>query len=442
MKLIFKNNNYLIFLIIHILLGFAVYKFPLISKIYGILIFVFGIYIVVRNKNSNNEVLYLSGYLIGSEVFLRMTYGSPNYEFAKCAIIFFMILGMFYSGVSKKSYVYVLFLLLLIPGILIANGSLYEIKKKIAFDLLGPICLGIASIYTYKKQISRSTIDGILAAIGFPILAIASYLFLASPLSKIDTTCTESSFDMSGNYGPNQVATALGIGMFIFSYKTLLNSKTRAIAIVNSSIAAYLFYRGLLTFSRGGMITGMVMIFVLLFMIYLYKNHYQTSFLKFKLVILFISFSSVIALTTYQTKGLLINRYANKNVSGTPNNDSISGRKALAIRELHFFAEKPVFGIGVGKGKEISKSHFGSTRSTHNELTRSLSEHGIFGLTSLIILFIIPILFYLKNKNSLYFLCFIVFWLLTINHSAMRIAAPSFLYALAIINIKIDENKL
>jgi hypothetical protein len=39
----------------------------------------------------------------------------------------------------------------------------------------------------------------------------------------------------------------------------------------------------------------------------------------------------------------------------------------------------------------------------------------------------------------MFLLCFVLFWLLTINHAAMRIAAPAFVYSLSLLNINLGE---
>ena len=70
-----------------------------------------------------------------------------------------------------------------------------------------------------------------------------------------------------------------------------------------------------------------------------------------------------------------------------------------------------------------------------------LSEHGLFGIFGLLILFITPFVVYVNNRQHLYFLFFFAFWLLTINHAAMRIAAPAFVYAMSLlfVQVKIPE---
>ena len=69
-----------------------------------------------------------------------------------------------------------------------------------------------------------------------------------------------------------------------------------------------------------------------------------------------------------------------------------------------------------------------------------MSEHGLLGILAVLILIFVPVLFWLKFKNNYYFLAFMAFWFLTINHSAMRIALPAFIYGLALLYI-VDEKK-
>ena len=61
-------------------------------------------------------------------------------------------------------------------------------------------------------------------------------------------------------------------------------------------------------------------------------------------------------------------------------------------------------------------------------------------MVAILILIFVPIVFWVKFKNNYYFLAFMAFWFLTINHSAMRIALPAFIYGLALLYI-VDEKK-
>jgi len=96
--------------------------------------------------------------------------------------------------------------------------------------------------------------------------------------------------------------------------------------------------------------------------------------------------------------------------------------------------------VGVGKMRETRFEETGVLSATHNETSRMLSEHGIFGVFGLLVLLITPLMFRTKNKSNFFLVSFLVFWFFTINHSAMRIAAPAFIYGLCLITI-IDAKK-
>jgi hypothetical protein len=64
-----------------------------------------------------------------------------------------------------------------------------------------------------------------------------------------------------------------------------------------------------------------------------------------------------------------------------------------------------------------------------------LAEHGVLGIFALLILLLIPLGFLLSKNRNLLMLPFVAFWFLTINHSAMRVALPGFMYGFALLSI-------
>ena len=134
------NFKYIRLIILHVLIALAIFWVPFLSKIYAALIFIGGFFWVIKTKNKNNEVLLVGAYIVGSEVLLRMTHGSPLYEFSKYSVAIFSVMGIFFSGFSKNSIPYWTFLILLVPGILIATETLNfttDIRKTIAFNISG-----------------------------------------------------------------------------------------------------------------------------------------------------------------------------------------------------------------------------------------------------------------------------------------------------------------
>jgi O-Antigen ligase len=437
-----EKDNYIKILLIHFFIGFAVFTFKPLSILYSVAVISIGCLMIIKNKNKNNEVLFWSCYLVGVEVFLRMTKGNIGHEYGKYTLIVFIFLGLFFEGFSKKSRPYWFFLLFLTPGIIIGIATLgvdSNIRKALVFNLLGPIALALSSIYLVGKNINFKDLDKISKYMIYPLIPMLIYLFLYNPSIKDVVTGTDSNSATSGGYGPNQVSTMLGLGMFLAFARLLFFSKDSLGKLINVLLLLTFSFRGLVTFSRGGFITGVVMIVLLLLSTYYYSNFKG----KFKiLVIVGLTFVIGIIVFTYtvqQTNGLITNRYEGKDALGREKTSKFSGREELAVTEMNLFLENPLLGIGVGRNKEFRKELTGAEAASHNEITRMLAEHGVFGILNLLILLVTPFVLYINNRQHLFFFSFLIFWFFTINHAAMRIAAPAFIYALSLLKVTLIE---
>ncbi|TRX20939.1 O-antigen ligase domain-containing protein [Flavobacterium franklandianum] len=438
-----EDITYFQIIFFHAVLGFLVYLLPFVAKIYGYAIFIVGIYYVIKTQNKKSEALIVAGYVVGSEIFLRMTGGNPLYEISKYGVMLFIFMGMYYSGFSKGATPYWIFLLLLVPGIVLTTFVLNfetNMRNSIAFNISGPVCLGVASIYTFRRKIPVEQMNSIILSMGLPIVTCMVYLTFYTPNIRDVITSTQSNFSTSGGFGPNQVATFLGLGMFIFFSRTILESRTKFMLGINLFIAINMSYRGMVTFSRGGIITGFLMILLLLLFLY-YKSNFKGR-VKLNYVMVFIAVAMVATwtYTSFQTGGLIDKRYANQDAAGRTKESKFSGREEVAKGEINLFLKNPIFGVGVGKGVELRKEETGDGTLSHDEITRMLAEHGSLGVVGLLILFFTPLFLYVENKFNMFLLCFLAFWFLTINHAAMRTAAPAFVYSLSLLNIYFEKN--
>jgi hypothetical protein len=438
-----KEEQFYFYLILsHVVIGALGYVLPFTTKIYGYSIFIFGAYYIIKKQNRNNEALILAAYVVGSEVFLRMTGGNPLYEISKYGVMVFLFMGMYFSGFSKGATPYWIFLLLLVPGVILSTLVLNfdtNIRKAIAFNISGPVCLGVASLYTFRRKIALDQINDVILSMGLPIIACMVYLTLYTPNIRDVITSTQSNFETSGGYGPNQVATFMGLGMFIFFSRVILESPTKFMLITNLIVALNISYRGMLTFSRGGMVTGFLMIILLLLFLY-YKSNYRGR-VKLNYIIVFVTIAMMVTwgYTSFQTGGLIDKRYANQDAKGRTRESQLTGRAEIAEDEINTFLKNPIFGVGVGKGAEIREDETGVRVLSHDEITRMLAEHGALGIIALLILFFTPLVLYLDNKFNMFLMCFVLFWLLTINHAAMRTAAPAFVYSLSLLNVQLGS---
>lgn len=435
---------YLNLILFHVGVGVVIYLLPFTSKLYGIVLFILSLFFIVQSKNRNNEALLAAGYLVGSEVLLRMTGGSLSYEFAKYGVVVLLFTGGVYNGFGKTAVPYWIFLLLLIPSVLIGTFVLNfdtNIRTTIAFNISGPVCLGLASLYTYRRKITLSQMNSLLLCIGLPIVSTTTYLALYTPSIREIVTGTGSNYATSGGFGPNQVATFLGLGMFIFFSRIIFESKSKFILALNLIIVFNISYRGMVTFSRGGMITGFLMIVSLLFFLYLKSNKGGKLKLIYIASIIGVAMTSIWLYTSIQTGGLINKRYANQDAAGREKASQFTGREEIAQSELTMFYNNPIFGVGVAKGVEIREENTGQFVVSHDEITRMLAEHGSLGALALLILIFTPLVLYFENTYNLFLFCFLVFWFLTINHAAMRTAVPAFVYSLSLLNLQMFDPK-
>ncbi|WP_313803885.1 O-antigen ligase family protein [Flavobacterium sp.] len=437
-----NRYSYIKPLLIHLFLGGLIFLLPFITKIYSILIFGFGLYVISKKKNQNNEALIFSAYVVGVEVLLRMTDGMHFNEYAKYSIIIFMLYGIFYQGVRREAFVYFIFILFLFPGVLYGVYSLSfeaNIRKAIAFNISGPVCLGISAIYCINRVVTYSQMRNIIYAFSLPIASIIVYLLLYNPSIKDVVTSTQSNFETSGGFGPNQMSTVLGLGMFVYFaiFYLFLESRTEKIAVLAmTTIAAF---RGLMTFSRGGMYTGLLMIVSLVFVTFFFVNKKVKAGIVVMAMCLVLAGMGIWVYSTIQTGGLIDKRYANQDARGREKSSALTGREQLIESEFKMFFDNPITGVGVGRNKEYREEMTGIKAASHNEISRMLAEHGVLGVICLLILFITPFLVYINNRQHVFMLCFFLFWLLTINHAAMRLSAPAFIYGLSLLKLKIVD---
>ena len=431
-------HNRLLFIAIHVVIGFLVTILPF-AKIYPLFILIIGIYIIYSSRNKNEEALYLASYLVGVEVFIRMSDGFLLYETGKYGIILFSLLGIIWGPVKQKTSIsFLVYVLFLVIGIVFTQVPLGEsLRKSIAFNLSGPISLGFFALYCYKRTITILQLKELLFVCLLPVFSIISFVYFRTPDLEELVFNGSSNFSTSGGFGPNQVATIIGFGVFILSVFIFTRVQLSLSIFLDIIFLLYFTYRGLLTFSRGGMITAIFAFFIfVLFMLFYQKNTFIKVF-KF-LFITLILFLGIWLYTSDITGGMIDNRYANKNAAGIEKKDVSAGRFQLFSAQLENFYESPILGIGVGNGKyKRIESGKRITAASHNEITRLIEEHGLLGILALLILLVKPLqnIYFSTNYQRAFLLSFYVFWFLTINNSAMRIAFPAFVYGLSLIKI-------
>ena len=149
-------------LLLHIAYGLVIYLFPNLAKIILLGILASFMFVIIDRKNKGNEALMAAAYIAGGEVFFRQTGAVIFYETGKYAVIIFLLIGMFFKGASSKTVPYWIYLLILFPGVVVASFTIgYEsdFRKLIAFNITGPVCLGVSALYCYYKKIKKEDIE-------------------------------------------------------------------------------------------------------------------------------------------------------------------------------------------------------------------------------------------------------------------------------------------
>ncbi|MFL0352427.1 O-antigen ligase family protein [Xanthomarina sp. GH4-25] len=444
MKNIKKPDRYIELVIIHIGLGVLFFVFDFFSKAYFTIAMLYFIWHIVSasDKDKTLEILKGCAYFVGAEVLFRMTKGGLAYEGSKYLVILFMLMGMFFKGISGKGYPYFIYLILLVPAIVVASITLtYEahFRTNIAFVLSGPVCLGVASLFCYDRKVTNNQLLSVMQYMLYPLISTTVYLFLFNPTIKDTLSGTASNLATSGGFGPNQVATGLGLGMFVVIVRFFLKSPNMLLSGINLIIFGAMTFRAIVTFSRGGVFAAIIVVTAFLWVLFSNSSLKQKNKIIMSFVLLIIAISVTWIISSNQTLGLIDKRYANENASGIEKEDVTTGRVDLFVDEIEGFLDSPFLGVGASRTKNMRVEEGIGHLPSHNEIGRLLAEHGFLGIIILIILIITPLAYRGRNNKNIFFYAFLAFWFATINHSGMRIAAPSFVYALALLNVTYEK---
>ncbi|QCE40097.1 O-antigen ligase family protein [Psychroserpens sp. NJDZ02] len=437
------QKNYLKLLGLHVLIGIFIYLSKALGNLYfyGIVFYFLIKIISAKQQLKSLEVVKACAYIVGAEVILRMTNSGPFYEASKYLVILFSVLGLFYNGFNKKAVSYLLYLLLLIPGIYV---SLYlldigvNIRKAIAFNLSGPTTLGVVALFCFGLKITKKQLKMIINYMLFPLVSTLAYVIMYNPDVASVSTGTGSNFAASGGFGPNQMATVLGLGFFLMTVRFFYFSKTKLLRYIDLAFVLLFAFRAIVTFSRGGVFTAIIMIVAFIFLLYRTMDKTNKNKMLLSVVAFLIIGVATWIISASQTNGMIEKRYANQNAMGQEKSDISTGRGGLFLEEFEEFIDSPFLGVGVGRVKDLRFQKTGIHAASHNEMSRIIAEHGFLGVLAFSILLVVPLFFRMGNRSNVLFFSFYLFWLLTINHSAMRIAAPAFIYALSLLHI-IDE---
>jgi O-antigen ligase len=412
-----------VFLLVHVPLGVAARDFSFVSTIHALTVLLLGVGLAL--KGYERCVAAWAAYLVGAEVFWRMTGASVPWEFGKYAFVLVAGLAILRSGRFHGAALPGVYLAFLMPSaiLVIWEAGLQIARDTISFNLSGPLALAVGVWFFSRLVLPKRDIPLVLVTLGGPTLSILSDAVSNMFGSANLTFQLASNLETSGGYGPNQVSSMLGLGALCF---LLFFATTRAPVWFNGVVLALclaLLTQAALTYSRGGVYTTAAAAAAGAFYLMRQERMRKRLLIGGALAVA-LAFGAVIPWLVGLTEGTIASRFADVDVTG---------RDLLVKADLLTWGQNPLLGVGPGMAEE-NRALLWRATAAHTEWSRLLAEHGLLGLGAIFCLLEMARRALSAHRSVLekaLSATLLVWGFLFMFHAGMRLAAPAFAVALA-----------
>lgn len=415
--------------LLHVPLGILFYKSSLLGLLSAFVVFAYGMKFALQKQYKLEYVAYVVAYLVGVEVLWRMAGVPVFWEFGKYASSAIMAVALLKRKLTKKPALPLLYFVMLLPALLVTITVFDAVKARgvISFVFSGPLCLFVSCWFFSHLRLNQIQLRRMFLIMIVPIITIACAALLFTVTAENIEFNTESNAATSGGFGPNQVSSVLGLGVFAATTCFILfnnNSKYKLYLIAAMLLMAA---QSVMTFSRGGMYNALGALIVVGF----FQTQNLVKALKQILPIILLGALFVLLLFPVLnnfTGGKLLERFEEVDTTN---------RGTLVEADYQVFLENPL-GVGVGLSDlyRVKFSEIGA--ASHTEFSRILSEHGFFGVIALLCLFAMSVLNLKKQNSSLgrALVGGVVVWsILFMFNAGMRLAAPAIIWAISFVTI-------
>lgn len=436
--------------IVHVALGLvsAYFKYAFIAYFYLVVFQNYKEGLQQVKSGTLDAVTLLISYLLGFELLNRIVQGSPfiPVEYSKYMTVF--VFG-YIAYLSRKNFhtIGTALLVMALPGVLYDDSD-QVVLADIVNGYLPPVGLAIGVGLWGSIKPTDELITNSMRLLWFGCVAVLTCIVIRTPSYDDLNFSLAASQATSGGTSSNQASTILGLGMFLSFYAFYGGHRFSGKKMLDLVFMMIFALQGLLTFSRGGVLVGVIaIVFLILFPSGSGEkgsgNKNKSSgfgknllFLGMGLGFLLLAFAFVDTLTG----GLLTLRYKGE-TAGTAagyaekNLDKItSGRSDIFIYDIETWLEHPILGVGAGASPYFRLEKEGVLTAPHVELSRLLAEQGLFGLLFFILMLYLGFRIWLKRKlvpQSDLLMALYIIGLATSFHAAMRTFVTPFFMTLS-----------
>lgn len=413
----------LLFFLLHVPLALAMRQSEPLSTMhaFGTL----GVAVLLALHRRVELVLFAAAYITGAEVLWRMTDAHVFWEFGKYAVGGLFLLRMATLNGVRWEVRSIVYFLLLVPSIplTLATYDFGQAREQISFNLSGPFLLMIAVWFLGHLKLTEARVQTAFAVMLAPMLGIAAITLYTTYTTPQLVFNTASNVVTSGGFAPNQVSTILGLGALLAFLLAVMARAGLPYRLLMFSICILLTMQTAMTFSRGGLYAAAAAGVGAAF--YLMRDARARIGIVLAGASLLVAIDRVVLprLDAF-TGGMLMTRLRRT---------TTTGRAEIMAADLEVWMRNPIFGVGPGGAYGVRETDIGPV-AAHTEFTRLLAEHGFLGLAAFLLLVWMSVAFFLRQETKqgrALVTAFVVWSVVTMLHSAMRLVAPSLVFGMA-----------
>jgi O-antigen ligase len=437
----------LFWLLLHAFLGVltAYFTYIIIFWFYIILLFLLRDLFGSNSETKKGNLLLIISYLVSFEIICRMAKTSPYipYELSK-----YLLFSLLIYGISLRRlhfHVGWFLIILLLPSMFFDLSGSVNNYEYYVFNILGPINAALGIILCSKLLISFQTLRNILFLLICPVVSVLFFAYTRTPDYDEIQFNLGANFVTSGGFGSNQVSTVLGLGMFLVFLFLFFKWNLSGFKMLDLILFFGFVFQGLITFSRGGILSGFFSILICSLIILFNFNNKRiksSNYLNINHILILLFLVSTFFIANNLTNGNLLLRYKGETegtMSGTKEqtlNNMTSNRFDIFIGDLKLWKSHPILGVGIGASQLLRDEVSGVV--AHVELSRLLAEHGILGFIYFFLLIYFPFKYMRKENNVLVkALKYSIFMLaiFTTFHASMRTYVTPLLIAISLVTV-------